>query len=76
MKTFFKIDSILQQSVFLIFIAFLIFNYFISKHLETIFYFYYFVGGFQLVSFLIRLFLKFKKSTFFVYSGYNIQSSF
>ncbi|SFH91315.1 hypothetical protein [Halpernia frigidisoli] len=72
MKTFFKIDSIVQQSVFLIFIAYLIFNYFIIKHLEKIFYFYYFVGGFQLVSFLIRLFLKYKKSTFFKVYGYLI----
>jgi|GEM_PF-674441 len=70
MKTFFKIDVIVQQLVFGIMIFYLIFNYQQNTFGGKIFYFYYAVGGFQLVSFLIRFLLNYKKSLIFKIYGF------
>lgn len=69
MKTFFKIDVIVQQLVFGIMIFYLIFSYQHNSFGDKIFYFYYVVGGFQLVSFLIRFILNYKKSLIFKIYG-------
>jgi len=69
MKTFFKIDAIVQQLVFGIMIFYLIFSYQQNTFGGKIFYFYFVVGGFQLVSFLIRLILNYKKSLVFKIYG-------
>ena len=62
MKIFFKIDFYLQVLIFIGMVSYLIFEYITANFLKNLFYFYYIVGGFQIFSFFIRIFLKYKKS--------------
>lgn len=62
MKIFFKIDFYLQVLIFIGMVSYLIFEYITANFLKNLFYFYYIVGGFQIFSFFIRIFLNYKKS--------------
>ena len=64
MKTFFKIDFYVQIVIFFGMISYLIFEYITTDFVNQIFYFYYIVGGFQILSFLVRRFLNYKNSKF------------
>ena len=70
MKTFFKIDFYVQIVIFFGMISYLIFEYITTDFVNQIFYFYYIVGGFQILSFLVRRFLNYKKSKFYKIYGF------
>ncbi|KFC18186.1 hypothetical protein SAMN04488097_3866 [Epilithonimonas lactis] len=70
MKTFFKIDFYIQTFIFILMISYLIFEYITKDFLYQIFYFYYIVGGFQIFSFFIRIFLHYKKSKSYKIYGF------
>ena len=70
MKTFFKIDFYLQVLIFIGMVSYLIFEYITANFLKNLFYFYYIVGGFQILSFLVRRFLNYKKSKFYKIYGF------
>lgn len=69
MKTFFKIDFYVQIVILFGMISYLIFEYITTDRVRNIFYFYYIVGGFQILSFLVRLFLNYNKSKFYKIYG-------
>ena len=72
MKTFFKLDYYLQVFVFLAtIIGILIFVLFKDKS-EALFFFYFIVGGSQLLSFLVRLLLKYPKDLIYKLYGWFI----
>lgn len=72
MKTFFKLDYYLQVFVFLAtIIGILIFILFKDKS-EALFFFYFIVGGSQLVSFIIRLLMKYPKDLIYKLYGWFI----
>ena len=70
MKTFFKIDFYVQIVIFFGMISYLICEYITTDFVNQIFYFYYIVGGFQILSFLVRRFLNYKKSKFYKIYGF------
>lgn len=50
-------------------ISYLIFEYITTHFVRNLFYFYYIVGGFQILSFFIRAFLNYKKSKSYKFYG-------
>lgn len=50
-------------------ISYLIVEYITTDFVRNLFYFYYIVGGFQILSFIIRHFLNYNKSRFFKIYG-------
>lgn len=70
MKTFFTIDFYVQIVIFFVMIIYLIVEYITTDFVNQIFYFYYIVGGFQILSFIVRLFLIYKKSKFYKTYGF------
>ncbi|MDQ1161562.1 hypothetical protein QE422_001930 [Chryseobacterium sp. SORGH_AS 447] len=73
MKTFLKIDYYLQLTVFLTYILFGITYGFFKNKLFTVWIaFYFVVGGFQLVSYIIRIFIGSWNDLFIRFYGFMI----
>lgn len=72
MKTFHKIDYYVQTTVFFATIIILSFLSIKEDKLEPFFFYYWIVGGSQLISFLVRVFLDYPKSIFFHIYGIAI----
>lgn len=65
MKKFFVIDFWVQLSVFVAVIIYLLIKYFVFNNDNEWIYFYFIVGGFQLISYIIKSFSNYKKSILF-----------
>ena len=72
MKTFLKLDFYLQTTVFFATIIVLKILSIKEDDMEPFFWFYWVVGGSQLISFLIRVLLDYPKSIFFHIYGIAI----
>lgn len=63
MKKFFCIDFWVQLILIISFFIFMLIEFIANMKIESFFYYFHFiVGGFQLLSFLIRVIFKYKKS--------------
>ena len=69
MKTFFKIDFYVQIMILFGMVSYLIYENITTYYVRNLFYFYYIVGGFQILSFIVRYFLNYKKSKFYKIYG-------
>ena len=58
MKTFFKIDFYVQIMILFGMVSYLIYENITTYYVRNLFYFYYIVGGFQILSFIVRYFLN------------------
>lgn len=65
MKKFFVIDFWVQLFVFVLVTIYLLIEYFVFNKDNEWIYFYFIVGGFQLISFIIKSFSNYKKSILF-----------
>ncbi len=72
MKTFLKIDYYIQTLVLVVTLLTLVLLSAYQASNRVIFYYYYIVGGSQLVSFLVRIYLPYKKNIFFHLYGISI----
>jgi len=73
MKTFLKIDYYIQITVFFGYIIFALINSQLQNGFAQVwFYFYYVVGGLQLISYLLRIILGFWKDLFIKIYGIMI----
>lgn len=73
MKTFLKIDYYLQLTVFLAYIVFgITYGFFNDKLFIIWIAFYFVVGGFQLVSYIIRIFTGSRNDLFIRFYGFMI----
>lgn len=69
MKKNFIIDFYVQLSVFIAVIIYLLIRYFVFNKSDDCTLFHFIVGGFQLLSYLIRIYFKYKKSIIFKVYG-------
>lgn len=70
MKKFFVIDFWMQLVLITSFFSFILIDYIVNRKIESFFYYFHFIiGGFQLLSFLIRVYFKYKKSIIFKIYG-------
>ena len=65
MKKIFVIDFWAQLFVFVLVTIYLLIEYFVFNKDNEWIYFYFIVGGFQLISFIIKSFSNYKKSILF-----------
>lgn len=73
MKKFFCIDFWVQLILIISFFIFMLIEFIANMNIESFFYYFHFiVGGFQLLSFLIRVIFKYKKSIIFKIYGFFI----
>lgn len=72
MKTFLKIDYYIQTLVFVVTLLTLVILSTYEEYNGVLFCYYYIVGGFQLVSFLLRIYFPYKKNIFFHLYGLSI----